>query len=49
MHNLGYPVRVWGFKDSDQKVMKDLINYGVDGMTTNYPDILRKVYKRIRK
>lgn len=37
-HALGYSVRAWGVKD--EKIMKQVIACGADGMTVNFPDKL---------
>jgi len=37
-HALGYSVRAWGVKD--EKIMKQVIDCGADGMTVNFPDKL---------
>ena len=49
VHALGYPVIAWGLKQANEKVMKFLVMCGVDGMTTNYPDILERVYLKSKK
>ena len=49
VHALGYPVIAWGLKQANEKVMKFLVMCEVDGMTTNYPDILERVYLKSKK
>lgn len=39
-HNLGFSVRAWGV--SDEALMKHAYDCGVDGMTVNFPDLLKK-------
>ncbi|NRB33015.1 MAG: glycerophosphodiester phosphodiesterase [Rhizobiaceae bacterium] len=43
-HSLGLKVIPWTVNDASS--MKDLIDLGVDGIITDYPDILREVMKR---
>ena len=38
--SLGFGVRAWGI--SNEQIMKDVYNAGVDGMTVNFPDKLSK-------
>ncbi len=40
-HDSGKKVHVWTV--NDEKEMQDLIELGVDGIITNYPDLLKKV------
>ncbi|MBD3306093.1 glycerophosphodiester phosphodiesterase [candidate division KSB3 bacterium] len=40
-HRRGYPVYAWTIDTLDD--MQRWINYGVDGITSNYPDLVRKV------
>lgn len=44
-HDLGLEVKVWTVNDTDD--MKKLIEMGVDGIITDYPDRLRKVLKKL--
>jgi len=44
-HNLGLEVKVWTVNDMDR--METLINMGVDGIITDYPDRLRQVLKKL--
>lgn len=37
-HSLGLSVRPWGIYNQD--IMKQMCEYGVDGMTVNFPDLL---------
>jgi glycerophosphoryl diester phosphodiesterase len=37
-HEMGFNVRAWGIKDTE--VMKNAYDFGVDGMTVNFPDRL---------
>lgn len=48
MQEEGYPVRAWGLKKKpDRKEMRRLIKTGINGMTTNFPDILAEVYQKV--
>ncbi|MBI4546425.1 MAG: glycerophosphodiester phosphodiesterase [Ignavibacteriae bacterium] len=40
-HRLGYKVFAWDVNDADR--MKELINKGIDGIETDYPDVLKTV------
>jgi len=43
-------VRAWGLnKSCDANEMRNLIICGVDGMTTNFPDVLRRIYREYGK
>ena len=42
-HELGVRVRAWGVKD--EALMKSAYDAGVDGMTVNFPDLLRDYIK----
>jgi len=45
IHSAGFPVRVWGLpKEKDFEKVRYLISCGVNGMTINYPDILRDIW-----
>ncbi|MBW1635083.1 MAG: glycerophosphodiester phosphodiesterase [Deltaproteobacteria bacterium] len=44
-HNLGLEVKVWSVNEMDR--METLINMGVDGIITDYPDRLRQVLKKL--
>jgi glycerophosphoryl diester phosphodiesterase len=45
LHGAGFIIRAWGLdKHGDADEMKALIEYGVDGMTTNFPDVLERIY-----
>lgn len=44
-HRLGLQVKVWTVNDMDS--MESLINMGVDGIITDYPDRLRQVLKKL--
>ncbi|OEU47287.1 MAG: hypothetical protein BA862_13010 [Desulfobulbaceae bacterium S3730MH12] len=44
-HRLGLQVKVWTVNDMDS--METLINMGVDGIITDYPDRLRQVLKKL--
>jgi glycerophosphoryl diester phosphodiesterase len=44
-HHLGLEVKVWTVNDMDR--METLINMGVDGIITDYPDRLRQVLKKL--
>ncbi len=44
-HRLGLEVKVWTVNDMDR--MESLINMGVDGIITDYPDRLRQVLKKL--
>ncbi|MFW5976413.1 MAG: glycerophosphodiester phosphodiesterase [Bacillota bacterium] len=49
LHQSNFPVRAWGLNNNlDIKQMKRLIKIGIDGMTTNYPDVLRETYNNIK-
>jgi glycerophosphoryl diester phosphodiesterase len=45
LHAAGYVVRAWGLKGRDEAEMKRLVACGVDGMTTDYPDVLAALYR----
>jgi glycerophosphoryl diester phosphodiesterase len=45
-HQLGFSVRAWGV--SDETLMAKVYGLGVDGMTVNFPDLLRKHIQRPR-
>ena len=38
LHELGFNVRAWGI--TNERLMKNVYDCGVDGMTTNFPDLL---------
>ena len=38
-HHMGFNVRAWGI--SDETIMKQVYDAGVDGMTVNFPDKLQ--------
>ncbi len=44
-HELGLEVKVWTVNEAEQ--MEILINMGVDGIITDYPDRLREVMKKL--
>jgi glycerophosphoryl diester phosphodiesterase len=44
-HRLGLEVKVWTVNDMDR--MESLIDMGVDGIITDYPDRLRQVLKKL--
>jgi glycerophosphoryl diester phosphodiesterase len=47
IHEAGFPVRAWGLKKTaDPAEMSRLIRNGVDGMTTNYPDLLAAIREK---
>ncbi len=48
LHALGCRVRAWGLKGPDEAEMERLIRCGADGMTTDYPDVLARLYGRLR-
>lgn len=45
-HALGLKVKVWTVNNADR--MQSLINMGVDGIITDYPDRLRTVLKKLK-
>ena len=48
LHGAGSLVRAWGIKGRDEAEMARLIRCGVDGMTTDYPDVLADLHRRLR-
>ncbi|MFW6268714.1 MAG: glycerophosphodiester phosphodiesterase [Bacillota bacterium] len=45
LHEKNFLVRAWGLSNKpDRKQMQRLIRTGINGMTTNYPDILAEIY-----
>ncbi len=48
LHAGGYRVRAWGLAGRDEAEMARLIRCGADGMTTDYPDVLAELHKRLR-
>jgi glycerophosphoryl diester phosphodiesterase len=44
-HDLGLEVKVWTVNEKTQ--METLINMGVDGIITDYPDRLREVLQQL--
>jgi glycerophosphoryl diester phosphodiesterase len=48
LHALGCRVRAWGLQGRDEAEMERLIRCGADGMTTDYPDVLAELYRRLR-
>lgn len=44
-HSLGFGVRAWGV--ADESLMKHAYDYGVDGMTVNFPDKLKTYIEEI--
>ena len=44
-HDLGLELKVWTVNDTD--AMEALINMGVDGIITDYPDRLRQVLEKL--
>lgn len=48
LHAAGYPVRAWGLKGRDEREMERLIRIGADGMTTDYPDVLAGLHRRLK-
>lgn len=44
-HELGLPVTVWTVNQPDR--MRELVNMGVDGIITDYPDRLRQVLEEL--
>ncbi len=48
LHAAGYLVRAWGLKGRDEAEMARLIECGADGMTTDYPDVLAALHRRLR-
>ena len=42
-HAAGLLVRCWGVGNDQGEQMRRLIHMGVDGMTTNYPDVLARI------
>lgn len=49
IHEHGFLVRAWGIKGKDQAEMTRLIRCGVDGMTTDYPDVLEQIWNDVEK
>jgi glycerophosphoryl diester phosphodiesterase len=47
LHAAGYVVRAWGLKGRDEAEMARLVDCGVDGMTTDYPDVLARIVARV--
>ncbi len=45
-HDMGLPLMVWTINDGEN--MKRLIDWGVDGIVTDYPDLLRQVLREIK-
>ena len=48
LHALGCRVRAWGIQGRDEAEMARLIRCGADGMTTDYPDVLAALHRRLR-
>jgi glycerophosphoryl diester phosphodiesterase len=48
LHGEGCLVRAWGLKGRDEGEMERLIRCGADGMTTDYPDVLADLHRRLR-
>ena len=44
-HAAGLLIRAWGLKGRDEQEMARLVRCGVNGMTTNYPDVLEEIYR----
>ena len=45
-HNRGMKVNTWTVNDED--AMEDMLRRGVDGIISNYPDLLCRVTARVR-
>lgn len=44
LHAEGFLARAWGVKGRDYAEMRRLIRCKVNGMTTDYPALLRRIY-----
>ena len=39
-HKLGFEVRTWGV--TDEQLMRNVYDFGADGTTVNFPDVMLK-------
>lgn len=49
LHQHGFVVRAWGWKVLNKPEMEQLIRFGIDGTTTDYPDQTMEILKKLQR
>ncbi len=46
LHERGFQVRVWGAQTNCEKEIGNMLKSGIDGMTADHPEFVRKIYQQ---